>query len=315
VGGVEVEPIAVDHSVPGAYGFIIHTSEGVIVYTGDFRTHGVARSLTERFLSRVKALGGVDVMICEGTNFGEAKVFSEGDVEVFSRSLIEQSLKGGCSLIVVEVPQADIDRVRTIYQICAELGVKPLVSKRLAYYLHELSTISETFTLPGKPLPKLGEGLGIYVDRRYPARRDRVFSTLEGSYAEHIYDRARIEEEVEGGCLIFDADEIDWARLAPKPGTLCILSTCEPFTEEADFDFERWRNQLALRGVILYHIHSSGHIHPLELKRVVEEVKPRRLIPIHTEYPGMFKELFEGGGIEVRLPQKGVPIQIGGGGR
>jgi len=40
VGSLEVEPIHVDHSVPGAYGFIIYTSEGPIAYTGDIRLHG-----------------------------------------------------------------------------------------------------------------------------------------------------------------------------------------------------------------------------------------------------------------------------------
>ncbi len=41
VGSLEVEPIHVDHSVPGAYGFVIHTSNGSIVYTGDFREHAL----------------------------------------------------------------------------------------------------------------------------------------------------------------------------------------------------------------------------------------------------------------------------------
>src|SRR5207245_906477 len=40
VDGLEVEPIHVDHSAPAAYGYLVHTSEGTIAYTGDLRHHG-----------------------------------------------------------------------------------------------------------------------------------------------------------------------------------------------------------------------------------------------------------------------------------
>ena len=54
VGSHEVEPIHVDHSVPGAYGFIIYTSEGPIAYTGDIRLHGTVPKMTRDFIERVK---------------------------------------------------------------------------------------------------------------------------------------------------------------------------------------------------------------------------------------------------------------------
>src|SRR3972149_7925291 len=46
---LEIEPIHVDHSVPGANGFIIHTSEGSIVYSGGFRLPGPMARMTKEF--------------------------------------------------------------------------------------------------------------------------------------------------------------------------------------------------------------------------------------------------------------------------
>lgn len=310
-GGLTIIPHSVDHSAPGSYGFLIHSSSGLIVYTGDFRTHGTAGILTERFLERIGMEGKLRALICEGTNLGEAKVFSEEDVKKSARNIVEQSLKQKNRLVVVEVPQVDIDRVRTFCDVAYELDLYPLVSKKLANYLHELSAIKETFNIPGKPLPALGKNLGIYVEKRHPSHRDRVFLKLEQSYGDFIVDQKALCEKLSSEkFLIIDANEMDFFALNPRPGTLCILSTCEPFNEEADFDFERWKNQLSLFGVILYHIHASGHCHPLELQRIISKLEPEVLIPIHTEYPQAFKELFESESVHVKIPQKGVPIEV-----
>jgi ribonuclease J len=55
-GSLNVEPIAVDHSIPAAYGFIIHTSAGPVVYTGDLRRYGPRKDLTENFIEKAKAV-------------------------------------------------------------------------------------------------------------------------------------------------------------------------------------------------------------------------------------------------------------------
>jgi ribonuclease J len=48
IGDILVEPIPVNHSLPGASAFIIHTPDGAIVYTGDLRFHGYAGILTQK---------------------------------------------------------------------------------------------------------------------------------------------------------------------------------------------------------------------------------------------------------------------------
>lgn len=66
IGSLEVEPIHVDHSVPGAYGFIIYSSEGPIVYTGDIRLHGTNPQMTRDFIEKAREVRPIAV-IAEGT--------------------------------------------------------------------------------------------------------------------------------------------------------------------------------------------------------------------------------------------------------
>lgn len=66
VGNLVVEPIHVDHSIPAAYEFLIHTSKGTIVYTGDLRAHGPRSAMTQEFIEYARACEPI-ALICEGT--------------------------------------------------------------------------------------------------------------------------------------------------------------------------------------------------------------------------------------------------------
>lgn len=80
VDDVEVEPIHVDHSVPGAYGFVIHTSSGAVVYTGDFRVHGAKPEMTSDFVEKAEEAEPV-VLVTEATNMIGASISSEGKLK------------------------------------------------------------------------------------------------------------------------------------------------------------------------------------------------------------------------------------------
>jgi len=70
VGSIEVEPLHVDHSVPGAYGFILHTTSGPIVYTGDIRLHGTKPEMTSEFVKKAKKEKPI-ALITEGTRIND----------------------------------------------------------------------------------------------------------------------------------------------------------------------------------------------------------------------------------------------------
>ncbi|MHA1974886.1 MAG: MBL fold metallo-hydrolase, partial [Candidatus Hodarchaeales archaeon] len=50
VGELEIVPFEVDHSLPGATAYLIYTSEGSILYTGDYRFHGYLGDKTREMI-------------------------------------------------------------------------------------------------------------------------------------------------------------------------------------------------------------------------------------------------------------------------
>jgi ribonuclease J len=106
-----------------------------------------------------------------------------------------------------------------------------------------------------------------------------------------------------------------------------IYSTSEAFSEEQLIDVDRlgnWLEHFGMLGVGLPRrklggkplpeeagLHTSGHAGPDELLRLVREVAPRTLIPVHTENPGYFGEVLADSAVEVVLPEYGQPIGLG----
>jgi len=110
-------------------------------------------------------------------------------------------------------------------------------------------------------------------------------------------------------------------------GGIYIYSTSEAYTEEQEIDVRRlwnWLNFFGIRPVGFIFLeggpsrpkplfckgyHSSGHISGEERMEVIREIRPKYLIPVHTEDPEFFVEKLKGE-IRVLLPEEGVPLEV-----
>ncbi|MFQ6124726.1 MAG: MBL fold metallo-hydrolase, partial [Candidatus Heimdallarchaeota archaeon] len=185
---IVIRPIHVDHSVPGAYGFIIHIENKTLVYTGDLRFHGFASPLTADFLDRV-AKEEVDILLCEGTNVqsnaqtpNNAAKWSltlepskdrieleklKTEKEVLDKLiLISDNTEG---LILYDMTLTDIDRLRTVWQAAEKTGRRVLYDSRQAFLLLFLNAEKKFVS----NLPKKGD-FDIYLDRLKKRRETGV---------------------------------------------------------------------------------------------------------------------------------------------
>ena len=135
VGSLEVEPIHVDHSVPGAYGFIIYTSAGPVVYTGDIRLHGTRPDMTEDFVKRASEVDPI-ALLCEGTRITDPET-DESEQKVYNDC--NTNVKNNDGLVIADFNFKDMDRMRTFYDIAKDNDRKFVVDINNVAYLKHLS--------------------------------------------------------------------------------------------------------------------------------------------------------------------------------
>jgi len=284
IDSIEIEPVHVDHSLPGCYGFIIRTSSSTIVYSGDLRMHGNRGDLTRDFVEKAK-LTKPDVMLCEGTRIDESSSQKENDVFQLCLDYINQARN---HFVFADYSYKDLDRFTTFYNIAKKTGRKIVINTKTARYLNALSKN------PALKVPKI-------ADETIVVYKHRVKS---GSYSDTDYDKS--DSELFGGnANIWTSEEVmkneskvimtvgsnhieELIDIGPQRG-IYLHSSSEPFNEEGELDEVRMNNWMKRFGLVRLHAHCSGHASGSDLNYIVNEIGPKILIPIHTEHPELFQ--------------------------
>ena len=286
IGSLEVEPIHVDHSVPGAYGFIIWTSEGPIAYTGDIRLHGTHSEMTREFIERAKEVKPI-ALISEGTRIADTAK-EESEQLVYQQS--SKTAAESDNLVFVDFNFKDVDRLRTFYTIAKETGRKFVVKINDAYFLKYLSQDAH-LDVPDINdediiiyLPKRGSGT--YSDADYKGN-DKEFLDLHNTWtAEQIAARPN-----KALCAIGFYSFTALIDMKPKPGARYIHSASEPYNEEQEFSQERIDAWLEHFRMNKFQSHCSGHARGQDLLDAVKEIDAKMLYPVHTEHPDLYKKV------------------------
>jgi len=301
IDSLEIEPIHVDHSVPGAYAFIIHTSEGPIVYTGDLRMHGLHAKMTNDFINAAKEVKPI-AMITEGTRIKQKKT-GESEQKIYKES--KENISKCKKLSIVDFNFKDVDRFSTFYKIAKDLNKKLVISFKHACFLERY-----------------------HKDKKLkaPDSRDKNILILKpkrltGTYIDEDYTDQYIK------CRLDYPNTITAEEIAKNPtsymavlnfyyfnmlidlkpyGGLYIHSLSEPFNEEMEISYERMHNWLKFFDLRFVQSHCSGHINGSDLYELIETVNPKTVYPIHTEHPDLFKKL----SMNIQMVKEGKSYQL-----
>jgi ribonuclease J len=303
VGPMEFVPVHVDHSIPGAYGFVIHTSEGAMAYTGDFRFHGPAGSMTRDFMeeaSRVRP----KMLLTEGTRV------SSDDMKknMSERVVLEEALhmvKRTKGLVFSTFRGNDVDRINTFNHISEASGRRLVVSMKTAILLERLGDDKRL------RVPRLGRDVDVYVRRKKSGRLDDSdYYTWERPFLDHGVSASEVRRKQGKVFLHLEAWNFpELVDIRPERGGTYIHSATEAFNEEGEREETVIRNWVDHVGFRYVQLHASGHAPMEEVGELVNGIGAKTVVPIHTEHPRLFKELKDTKST-LLLPKKGKPVSF-----
>jgi ribonuclease J len=288
IGSLTVEPVHVDHSIPAAYGFIIETSQGNVVYTGDLRRHGPRSDLTEDFLEKAKAADPI-VMISEGTRMATSEKrqnIGEPDVKKHATQVIA----GADKIVFATHYSRDIDRFNSFFKAAKNANRKLVINPKTAYLLTKLLDDKHLKV----PDPLKDDGILVYYKRKKSGNHnDKDYFIWERAFMKKMITHKYVHKHQKE--LVMDLDFYHLTELIdikPEAGSTFIHSMSEPFSEEdiEDQVMHNWIDHFKLK---FHQMHASGHMNKEQLADMVNYIKPKILFPIHTENQLLFKSYYK----------------------
>ena len=265
IGPFSVEFIRVTHSIPDCVALAIHTPEGVIVHTGDFKIDQTPIDGNHFDVHRFAELGaaGVLALLADSTNIDRrGYTGSERDVvEVF-----EEIFTSAGGKLIVAAFASSIYRMQILVDLAAQFD------RKVAFVGRGMIQNSEIAQRLGYLRIPVGMQIRDSDVAGYPAQDVLCLST--GSQGEPMSALSRIAINDHRSVKVTEDD------------TVVISARVIPGNEKA---IGRVINHLARRGADVIHegikhVHVSGHGSEEELKLMLSLVRPRYFVPIHGEY-------------------------------
>ena len=267
IGPFDVEFIPVTHSVPHAHAIVLHTPQGVIVHSGDFKLDLTPVDDRRTDLARLGAISsteGVRLLLADSTNSEEC-----------GHAPSEKSVGA------------------VLRQLFAEQTGRRIITASFASHLHRIQQIADaaiangrvvaTLGLSIKKNVRMGRELGILnipdaslidIDEadKYPPERLCIVST--GSQGEPM-----------SALSLLARGENRWVKVGEND-TVILSSHAIPGNES---NVNRVIEGLLRLGVDVIHsgiadVHATGHAQAEELKTYLSIVNPEFYVPIHGEY-------------------------------
>jgi ribonuclease J len=278
LGPFRITPYLMDHSAYDAHALLVEAGGRRLFYSGDFRGHGHKGRLFERFLANPP--GNIDLLLMEGTTLARDEApTSESAVEHQTHAIMAATH----GLVLTCFSAQNIDRFVSFFRASLRAGRTFVMDAYLANLVRGLA-------LRSLPNPEHDQRVRVLLpanQKRMIVRRER-FDLIEPFRHRRIFTEELAVDGAKFTIMFRPSMAPDFDGLSLDGGAL-LYSLWPGYLERDRLDLRQWAHD---RGVAFQLVHSSGHAHPDDLRRMAEALRPGRLMPIHSAVPARYGELY-----------------------
>jgi len=267
IGPFDVEFIPVTHSVPHAFAVAVHTPQGVLLHSGDFKLDLTPVDGRRTDLARIGAIAsteGIRLLLCDSTNAEEhGHAPSETSISGVLRALFHEHRD---RRIITASFASHIHRIQQIIDAAVETGRKVATMGRSMQKNVRMARDLGVLHVPDDTL------IDIEQADDYPPHKMCIIST--GSQGEPM-----------SALSLMARGDSKWLKVTERDAVI-LSSDAIPGNET---NVTRVIDGLLRAGAEVVHsgiadVHATGHAQADELKTYLSIVKPEWFVPVHGEY-------------------------------
>lgn len=264
IDGTLITFFLVNHSIPDSIGVSIHTSQGAVVYTGDFKIDQTPVDQKQTEIGKLAGLGerGVLCLLSDSVN---AERPGTTPSEAIVGQQISEVIANATGRVIIATFASNIHRIQQVFDAVEKCERKIVISgknfskiiqmARDLGYLH----IEDSNMIQPHDLNK------------YTSQEVAILTT--GNQGEPLAALSNMATNAEKQFRITKGDTVIIAA-TPPPGNEKSLSRTVDALSRAGADVISGKSG----------VHVSGHASQEELKLMINLLKPNFLLPIHGEY-------------------------------
>lgn len=266
LGVFKVEFFRVNHSIPDSCGIIIDTPAGKIVHTGDFKFDPTPADGVLADYKRLEQLGRENVLALFTDSTNSSKPGTTMSEKVVGEAL-DQIISNTKGRLIIASFSSLIGRMQQIIDSAKKNNRKIFISGR--------SMVDNVRIATKLGYLKFPKGLVSDLNRsKKEARNPNALILTTGSQGESLSGLTRMAINAHKHVKIGPEDTVVFSS-SPIIGNERAITAVV--------------NELARRGAKVINnkamdVHTTGHGHQEDLKRMYHYIKPKYIIPVHGEF-------------------------------